>query len=360
MVSINSRGFKSILLLMMLLASSMTVMPSKSASALAAWSINRHGILHLRTAKGVKLEAFFQSAGQGVGDRVWVDFPGELIRPRRIIGNGPIKEIRLGKPFKGQTRLVVEFMPSVDLDPKNLKLIGIAPDKWELRFVGLPPDGIKLIGEGDLISKNVRRVNSAKEFLNLDASSLPSVPRGKYRVVLDPGHGGSDPGAIGLYGLRETEIVLDVALKVSNLLSSKGVNVILTRRRNITLDLMPRVEKANVALADAFISIHANASRGSRRDVNGMETYYYSGNKGFTLAKNIQDQILRASPTTPDRGVRRSRFFVIRRTSMPAALVEIGFVTGKIDAAMLQRNSYREKIAFAISKGILNYLKESN
>ena len=112
--------------------------------------------------------------------------------------------------------------------------------------------------------------------------------------------------------------------------------------------------------ADAFVSIHANATRGKRKDVNGLETYYYSGYKGYSLAKNIQKQILIFSPQSPDRGVRRSRFYVIRKTSMPAALVEIGFVTGIYDADLLRQKAYRDKMSFAIAKGILNYLRGSN
>ena len=141
---------------------------------------------------------------------------------------------------------------------------------------------------------------------------------------------------------------------------NKGVKTILTRNYERTLDLQPRVTKANNSKADVFVSIHANATRGKRKDVNGLETYYYSGYKGYSLAKNIQKQILIFSPQSPDRGVRRSRFYVIRKTSMPAALVEIGFVTGMYDADLLRQKVYRDKMSFAIARGILNYLKISN
>ena len=134
----------------------------------------------------------------------------------------------------------------------------------------------------------------------------------------------------------------------------------LTREYERTLDLQPRVTKANNSRANAFVSIHANATRGKRRDVNGLETYYYSGYKGYSLAKNIHKEILITSSQSPDRGVRRSRFYVIRKTSMPAALVEIGFVTGMYDADLLRQKAYRDKISFAITRGILNYLKVSN
>ena len=196
-------------------------------------------------------------------------------------------------------------------------------------------------------------------YRKINSSNLPSVKRGIYKVVIDPGHGGPDPGAVGIGGLRETDVVLDVSLQVSEFLLAKGVKVLMTRKNEIDLDLPPRVARANDYRADAFVSIHANASRGTRRDVNGLETYYYTGYRGLTLARNIHKEIVEVSYGSPDRGVRRSRFFVIRKTDMPAALVEIGFVTGRIDARKLKQADHRKKLAFAIAKGILNYLKEA-
>ena len=85
------------------------ILPAKSSSALAAWAINSSGVLELRTKSNTNLKAYFQKGNQISGDRFWVDFPGELKNPRTIKGNGPIKEIRLGKPNNGKTRLVIEF-----------------------------------------------------------------------------------------------------------------------------------------------------------------------------------------------------------------------------------------------------------
>ncbi|WP_320664240.1 N-acetylmuramoyl-L-alanine amidase [Prochlorococcus sp. MIT 1223] len=353
--------FGSVLAGLFLGSSFYFVSPSYSASALAAWLIRSDGVLELRTKTGTRLKAFFQSAGAGKGDRVWVDFPGELSKPRRISGNGPIKEVRLGKPFSGFTRLVIEFSPSIEIDPRKLKLIGISPNRWELSFddLSLYSYELKKIGEGD-VKRSFRKpsfLGYGRPTYLLDASTLPSVTRGRYKVVIDPGHGGPDPGAVGINGLRETDVVLDVSLQVTEFLKEKGVTVLLTRKKEIDLDLPPRVARANKSKASAFVSIHANASRDHRRDVNGVETYYYTGYRGLSLAKKIHKEIVRVSPGSPDRGVRRSRFFVIRRTDMPAALVEVGFVTGRIDARKLRQSEHRQRLAFAIAKGILNYLK---
>ena len=116
---------------------------------------------------------------------------------------------------------------------------------------------------------------------------------------------------------------------------------------------------ANRTAADIFVSIHANASRGKRRDINGLETFYYSGWRGRLLAKRIQKQILKASPGSPDRGIRQGRFYVIKNTKMPAVLVEIGFLTGRLDARRLEKSNHRKRIAYAIAKGILEYLSKA-
>ena len=134
------------------------------------------------------------------------------------------------------------------------------------------------------------------------------------------------------------------------------MKVSLTRDNEFELDLPPRVSFANRTDADIFVSIHANASRGKRRDINGLETFYYRGWRGRLLAKKIQKQILKVSPGSPDRGVKQGRFYVIKNTRMPAVLVEIGFLTGRLDARRLEKSDHRKRIAYAIAKGILEYL----
>ena len=340
-----------------------SISPARSSSSLAAWSLNSNGVLELRTKSNSKLKAYFQKGGNTFGDRFWIDFSGELKNPRTINGNGPIKEIRLGKPIKGKTRLVFEFTDNNNLKPLNWKLVGIDQNRWKIKLFSLPKNSFKKIGEGHVgestkeLKTNRRSINSRKT--NYEFSQLPDIKRNKFSVVIDPGHGGSDPGAIGIGGLREADIVLDVSKRVKNLLSEKGVNVRMTRNKEVDLDLPPRVSIANRTDADIFVSIHANALRGKRKDINGLETFYYKGWRGRLLAKKIQKQILKVSPGSPDRGVRQGRFFVIKNTTMPAVLVEIGFLTGRLDARRLEKSIHRKRIAYAISKGILKYLSKS-
>ncbi|MBW4656148.1 MAG: N-acetylmuramoyl-L-alanine amidase [Kaiparowitsia implicata GSE-PSE-MK54-09C] len=184
---------------------------------------------------------------------------------------------------------------------------------------------------------------------------LPDLSRRNLTVVLDPGHGGRDPGAVGISGLQEIQVVNSITPQVAALLEQAGVRVVLTRRDNTTLDLEPRVRLAEQANATIFVSIHANAISLSRPDVNGIETFYASG-QGQVLAQAIQDSLIEATGS-PSRGARSARFYVIRRTSMPAALVEVGFVTGAEDAPRMRDERYRALLAQAIARGILQYLQ---
>ncbi len=339
-----------------------SILPVKSSSALAAWEIKANGVLELRTKANTNLKAYFQKANLKSGDRFWVDFPGELKNPRTIKGNGPIKEIRLGKPNKGKTRLVIEFKEEIYLKPLTWRLVGLDQNMWRIKLFDSKYT-FKKINEG-LVVKRKRNIKEKQNSIHKKKSDyrflkLPAVKQDKFSVVIDPGHGGPDPGAIGIGGIRETDVVLEVSKIVKKLLSEKSVKVRLSRKNEVDLDLPQRVSFANNTGADIFVSIHANASRGKRRDINGLETFYYRGWRGRLLAKKIQKEILRVSPGSPDRGVKQGRFYVIKNTKMPAVLVEVGFLTGRLDSRRLEKTTHRKRLAYAIAKGILEYLNKA-
>jgi len=359
MCKVNNYYFARFLPLIFLL--NISCLPVKSSSALAAWSLNSNGVLELRTKRNSNLKAYYQRANKFYGDRFWVDFKGELLNPRTLKGNGPVKEIRLGKPVRGITRLVIEFAPQKSINPHKLKLIGVDENKWKIKLSSFPLNSFKTIKEGHVskvpVPYSKRQELKSLRDINTRIRDLPNIKRNKYSVVIDPGHGGPDSGAVGIDGLKETDVVLDVSKIVTKLLIEKGISVKMTRNKEVEVDLSPRVALANKANSDIFVSIHANASRGKKRYINGIETFYYSGWRGRLLAEKIQKEILKVSPGSPDRGVRRGRYFVIKRTNMPAVLAEIGFVTGRLDARRLEKKIYRRRVAFAIAKGILEYFK---
>ncbi len=188
------------------------------------------------------------------------------------------------------------------------------------------------------------------------SGSTPSVPRarqGQLTVVIDPGHGGGDPGAVGIGGIREKDITLAISRRLQQQLQDKGINALITRTDDSEVELEPRVDYADRANADVFVSVHANAISMSRPDVSGLETYYYSS--GLRLAQTIHNSLLERT-TLQDRGVRRARFYVLVNTSMPAVLVETGFVTGSEDAARFRDPEAVNGIADGIAAGVLQYL----
>jgi N-acetylmuramoyl-L-alanine amidase len=349
------------------LALAVSALPAWAASSLGAWRLNRDGVLELRTSPSISIQAFYEAGRGGQGPRVWIDLPGAPQRPRSMAGGGAVRAVRIGRPDPGTTRLVLEFAPGVQLDPRQMRLVGTARDRWRLELQGLPRGSVPLLGEGNVDLATVPWRSSPGfnpgfspgfETSRQAPSSagLPQVPRGRFRVVIDPGHGGPDPGAVGIGGLRETDVVLDIGLQVARLLQSRGVQVLMTRTSEIDVDLPPRVALANSSGADVFLSIHANALSMDRPDVNGIETFYAQSGYSQALASVIQQEVLAVSPGSPDRGARPGRFFVIRRTVMPSALVETGFVTGELDSPRLASSAHRQRLAQAIARGILRYL----
>ena len=340
-------------------------LPSWAASALSAWRLTNGGVIELRTSPATRVQAFFEEGRGLVGPRVWIDLPGAPLRTRTIPGSGAVRQVRVGRPGEDTTRLVFEFQPGTVLDPASLRLVGTSADRWRMEL-GPAAAAAAPIGEGDLDAPSMPVAPSWRAQSPLQvrqpsgpvpsAAGLPDVPSGRYTVVIDPGHGGPDPGAVGINGLRETDVVLDVSLQVAQLLQAKGIKVLLTRTSEVDVDLPPRVALANNSRADVFLSIHANALSLDRPDVNGVETFYFEASRSLPLAQAVQEQILAISPGSPDRGARPGRFFVIRRTVMPSALAEMGFVTGSLDAPRLADPAFRRRLAVAIAQGLLRYL----
>ncbi|MGU8835614.1 N-acetylmuramoyl-L-alanine amidase [Clostridium perfringens] len=182
----------------------------------------------------------------------------------------------------------------------------------------------------------------------------PSRPVGKIKkVVVDPGHGGSDPGAIGPNGIREKDIALKVGLKVKDLLKQNGISVVMTRDTDVYLSLEERCRIANATDSDFFISIHNNSS--SSPSANGTETFSYSSTgMSADVAKLIQSRMVSALKLT-NRGHKTANFYVIKNTKMASALAEIAFISNPTEESLLKTDSFQNKAAQAIVDGIMDY-----
>lgn len=183
-------------------------------------------------------------------------------------------------------------------------------------------------------------------------------------IVLDPGHGGSDSGAVGPTGVREKDVSLAVSLKAQKLLSDLGYQVVMTRTTDIDVaapgvpdstELQARVDKAPPN-ADIFISVHCNAFSNSR--ANGVETYFAPGAvKGSRLARLLNEELERLGGLN-NRGVKAARFYVMTHSKCPASLIELGFITNPHEEQLLADNDYQQKLAQAITNAVNRYFNQ--
>ena len=178
---------------------------------------------------------------------------------------------------------------------------------------------------------------------------------GVIRLVLDPGHGGSDPGAV-VEDDQEKDITLAVALLVrEQLAEQEGLEIIMTREEDTYPSLTDRSDLANEHSADLYVSIHVNALE-NNDTYEGIITFYHPDKRSDrSLAKIIQENIVATSGGT-DRGVQTGNYAVLRETEMPAVLIETGFITTPAERARLVDPTYQALLAQGIAKGILEYI----
>ena len=169
-------------------------------------------------------------------------------------------------------------------------------------------------------------------------------------VVIDAGHGGLDRGGIPGQPVAEKTMTLDVALRLREVLEASGYRVVMTRDSDVFVPLPTRVAIANSHRNAVFVCIHFNAAR--RGGANGIETYFYSRDS-LPLASAIHYYVSRGAPSS-NRGVRRRGYYVLRKTGIPAVLVECGFLTNPTEAQYAQTVSYRQQLAEEIARGIRN------
>ncbi len=175
-------------------------------------------------------------------------------------------------------------------------------------------------------------------------------------IFVDAGHGGNDPGAVG-NGIQEKDVTLPISLKLGQALQSMGYTVYYTRTNDVEIDLEPRVAAAERINADVFVSVHANSLAPGNSGISGVETYHSrSSIVGRELASYVHSQII-AGTGASNRSVRGAGFYVIAKTSMPAILVETGYVTNPTEARNLSNPDYQKRMADAIARGIDQFIR---
>ncbi|MCD4779680.1 MAG: N-acetylmuramoyl-L-alanine amidase [Candidatus Omnitrophica bacterium] len=292
-------------------------------------------------------------------------------------------------------------------DVGNQRVVMIHPDRNVLLY--LESNTVNLFGKNIILDGPIKDVDGAivvsSDFKDKVIDRFFDVARGRTAltlrkadtVIIDPGHGGKDPGALGRSGLKEKDVVLDVALRTKSILEKKGLTVIMTRDRDVFVPLQERTEIASDSKAQLFVSIHANASR--IRSVKGLEVfmakdldfkdrnewqrkhnqeltlnnlkmknypevekivmdmlYLHKQNASRDLACQIAEHTSGVIETN-NRGSKEERFYVLRNTIIPAVLIEVGFVSNPYEERLLRRKSYRKKIAYGIAESILDYVE---
>lgn len=181
-------------------------------------------------------------------------------------------------------------------------------------------------------------------------------------ITIDPGHGGSDSGAVGPNGYTEKEGAFAISQKVASILNQSGAKVVMTRDSDVDVygpnasarnELQARVDVGNNANSDIFVSIHCNAFVNPA--ANGTQTFYYgSSYQGQRLAQNIQEKMIEANGLR-DRGISTCNFYVVKHSYMPAVLIETAFITNYDEEALLSDDEWQTTMAKAIAEGINEY-----
>ena len=335
-------------------------------------------VVELTRPVDVDIQRLPEDASQGRPDRLFLDLEGIWVGRKWLggieVGDGLLQRVRLGQNTRKKARLVL------DLDRiERYRLIQLSsPDRLVVDVYGerAHPETLEWHKPG-----------APERRLSLPLRSVETV-------VIDPGHGGRDPGAIGHKGIREKDVNLRLALILAKRLEGRGFRVILTRKNDRTLDLEERTALAEAAAGDVFVSLHANAS--SKRATRGIEIYYLDvadqrHNRGVAARENgisrsevdslqrtlahfrvseasahselladvvhdsVVKEVKRESKDLPDLGVKTGPFYVLFLSSMPSILVESGFLTNKSDARLLRDRDFLGALADGIADGLVTY-----
>jgi len=249
-------------------------------------------------------------------------------------------------------RLVVDVPHAVlAMDPAVVEAPGSAVEKVVASQFQRDPDVVRVVFYVPHYVGHRVAEGASDEGVAVDI--LVSSVVGK-TIVVDAGHGGSDPGAIGPGGTMEKNINLSIAGIVCKMLEEAGARVVMTRTTDVTVDLFRRPEIANRTGADAFVSIHSNAFRADSKC--GMEVFHYFNHpRSAELAELIHEEMQALGLN--DRGVKTERFVVLRETRMPSALIEAAFLSNPEEERLLNDPAFQQRVARAVFNGLVRFFQ---
>ncbi len=329
----------------------------------------------------LELRRLGADAAAGRPQRLYVNLPRVWVGRRYVdglpVGDGLLRAVRIGQFTLDEARLVLDL----ERYSRHRILVLQSPHRLVVDVYGDRSDPERLVWP-----TRVRPGNPLNR--------LSPAARSIRTVVLDPGHGGRDPGAIGVGGLQEKDVNLRLALLLEERLEDQGFRVVLTRRDDKTLTLEDRTALAESEGGDLFVSLHANASR--RRSSRGFEIYYldesherhslrvaarengvareemdqlqrtmarlragelsrYASRLAGLVHDEIADDLAERHRGFQDLGVKKGPFYVLFLSSIPSILIEAGFVTNGGDAKLLTDDGFLESLADRIATGLARY-----
>ena len=347
----------------------------------------------MRVTLELEGEAAFHDEEVADQPRLFIDLqntrPAETLKDvTQAFSDDVVRQIRVGPQAGTRTRVILELSARA---PHTVYAL-YSPYRVVIDF---PRDSTKSTKVTSAVTKDTKAVVKPPAVNGRGGLSLSrQLGLGVARFVIDPGHGGYDPGAM-TDGVSEADVVLDVAMRLERLLANQpGVEVVLTRRANVYVPLEERTAMANRAGADLFLSIHANASEDDR--ARGIETYFlnFASNpaaeaiaarenaasartmrqlpdivKAIALNNKIgeskdfaslvqsamMERLKRGNKSVKDLGVKQAPFMVLIGATMPSILAEISFLTNAQEAALLRGTAYRQQIAEALFNGVMRY-----
>ena len=352
----------------------------------------------LDLSRGAKYEVrrLGEDATNGMPPRIYVDIPGAQLalasKELPAIDNTLLRQVRIAQYSADVVRVVLDMQKHTAYnafmlgDPSRL-MIDIAGDPDADR----PPSSAARASPGPATRKSAEDADNG--------ATASKIPNGLRKIVLDPGHGGKDPGAIGPGGLAEKDVVLSIAKKLAlKLKTEMGVQVVLTRKDDRFVQLEDRTALANAEDADLFVSLHVNASPNA--DARGIETYYLdnttdeaairlAARENATSRKNISDLQFILSDMTQnmkledsitlayrlqtslvsgmgksmgevrDLGVKKALFNVLVGARMPSVLVEMFFITNRDENRAMTQPGYQDDMVNALYEGIQKYAQSN-
>lgn len=308
-------------------------------------------------------------------DKIWV---GRRYVEGIDVGDGLLRAVRIGQNTLTRSRLVIDL----ERYGRHRMFTLASPHRLVIDVYGARKGESKRTG--------VERADDVRS----SATRLSMASRPLNTVVIDPGHGGKDPGAIGYGGIREKDVNLKLSKLLARRLRARSFNVVMTREKDRYINLEERTVIAESAGGDIFVSIHANASK--RKSLRGFEIYYLDENHerhtlelaarengvrkaevddlartvaqlrvseasihSRRLADFVHDDMVAGLGKTyrsvPDLGVKKGPFYVLFMSSMPAILVETGFVTNRQEAKLLRSQDFLDTLAAQIAAGVGHY-----